>query len=295
MWWSDSTTFLIHAKTMTELLNFQNHSRYFKDCKYVYPVISRRSRGLSLGINLNLNNACNWRCVYCQVEGLIRGKPDAVDLDILEQELRLMLDWIVNGDFIQEFAPVELRRFNDICMAGNGEPTLSPQFVEVCHLIAKLRNEYKIADEVKTVLITNGSQLHIEAVQQGIGLLKPQNGEIWFKVDRVNPSSINQANQVNLSALSISDRLKVCGELCPTLIQSCWFMVDGIEPDKCEVEDFVQFVVAHRESIRGVLLYSVARNPALAEGQKVSSVSVDFLAEVAGRITRNSISCAYYQ
>lgn len=280
---------------MTEILNFQNHSRYFKDCKYVYPVISRRSRGLSLGINLNLNNACNWRCVYCQVEGLIRGKPDAVDLPLLEQELRLMLDWIVNGDFIEQFAPVELRRFNDICMAGNGEPTLSPQFMDVCQLIANLRSEYAIDKQVKTVLITNGSQLHIANVQHGIKLLSQNNGEVWFKVDRILSESISSVNQVNLTYASISERLKICGELCPTFIQSCWFMVDEIEPDWNEVSSFVQFVVEHRESISGVLLYSVARNPALAEGQNVSSVSLEFLAKISSEISRHSISCAYYQ
>ena len=47
---------------------------------YVYPVVSRRAGGVSVGINLNPNNACNWRCVYCQVPGLTFGKGPQVDL-----------------------------------------------------------------------------------------------------------------------------------------------------------------------------------------------------------------------
>ena len=94
---------------MSKILSIANHSRNFKDFSYIYPVVSRRSNGISLGINLNLNNACNWRCVYCQVEGLVRGRPNAIDLIKLESELEHMLNWIVNGDFIQEFAPLGLQ------------------------------------------------------------------------------------------------------------------------------------------------------------------------------------------
>ncbi len=91
---------------MEKILTIADHSRYFKNCTYIYPVVSRRSNGISLGINLNLNNACNWRCVYCQVDGLIRGKPNPIDLVKLEFELDQMLDWIINGTFIQQFAPI---------------------------------------------------------------------------------------------------------------------------------------------------------------------------------------------
>ena len=64
-------------------LTITDHSRVFNNFTYIYPVVSRRSEGVSLGINLNINNACNWRCVYCQVEGLVRGKPEPINLDKL--------------------------------------------------------------------------------------------------------------------------------------------------------------------------------------------------------------------
>ena len=87
-------------------LSFANHSRSFANYTYIYPVVSRRSQGISLGVNLNINNACNWRCVYCQVDDLIRGKPIDIDLTKLEQELDSMLDSIIHGDFLTQFAPV---------------------------------------------------------------------------------------------------------------------------------------------------------------------------------------------
>jgi wyosine [tRNA(Phe)-imidazoG37] synthetase (radical SAM superfamily) len=73
-------------------LTTQTHERDAAQLTYVYPVVSRRAGGVSVGINLNPNNACNWRCAYCQVEGLTLGSGPALDLDLLEKELREFLD-----------------------------------------------------------------------------------------------------------------------------------------------------------------------------------------------------------
>ena len=54
-------------------LTVTDHSRDSAGMTYVYPVVSRRAGGVSVGINLNPNNACNWACVYCQVPDLARG------------------------------------------------------------------------------------------------------------------------------------------------------------------------------------------------------------------------------
>ena len=197
---------------MEKILTIADHSRYFKNCTYIYPVVSRRSNGISLGINLNLNNACNWRCVYCQVDGLIRGKPNPIDLVKLEFELDQMLDWIINGTFIQQFAPIGLRRFNDICLAGNGEPTLSVDFVAVCEIIAKLRLKYQLAGQVKTILITNGSEMHKLKVQSGLRLIAENNGEVWFKIDRGTQLGVQNVNQVSLSLSSVVQHLKTSAQ-----------------------------------------------------------------------------------
>ena len=51
---------------------FQSHPRKFEANRYVYPVLSRRAGGISIGVNLNLDKICNFHCVYCQVN---RGEP----------------------------------------------------------------------------------------------------------------------------------------------------------------------------------------------------------------------------
>lgn len=279
---------------MSKILSIADHSRNFKNFSYVYPVVSRRSNGISLGINLNLNNACNWRCVYCQVEGLVRGKPNPVDLIKLELELDQMLDWIVNGDFVHEFAPLGMQRFNDICLSGNGESTLSVNFVAVCDIIARLRLKYRLSEQVKTILISNGSEMHQVEVQQGLRIIAANNGEVWFKIDRGSVDGISRVNQVALSTASILQRLTIAAAICRTQIQSCWFSIQGIEPDDGEIEAFINLLKPVKDIFSGVLLYSTARNPALKEGKDISQVSEEFILKLQARLQQHGIHTSSY-
>ncbi|HSM97479.1 MAG TPA: radical SAM protein, partial [Gallionella sp.] len=132
-------------------LSTANHDRDSAALRYVYPVVSRRAGGVSVGINLNTNNACNWRCIYCQVPDLTRGAAPAIDLSVLESELRDFLNELLHGDFMQSRVPEGTRRINDIALSGNGEPTSSAEFVRVIALIARVRREVALPETVKTV------------------------------------------------------------------------------------------------------------------------------------------------
>jgi wyosine [tRNA(Phe)-imidazoG37] synthetase (radical SAM superfamily) len=293
-------------------LSIVDHSRAFANNTYVYPVLSRRSQGISLGINLNINNACNWRCAYCQVDGLIRGKPTTIDLDLLESELDFMLNQIVYGDFLQTFAPSGMQRFNDIAISGNGESTLSKEFLAVVKTIAKLRAKYNLnnnlqekrsnhntnysfsSELVKTVLITNGSEIEKPEVLLALDILALNNGEVWFKVDRATPEGIALVNQVALSLDGIKHRLILSSQHCKTYIQTCMFQNHGVLPSQFEVDEYIKFVLECKSYIVGVLLYSVARNPALPEGANISQVSDEFLQNIADSLNSVGVTVQYY-
>jgi sulfatase maturation enzyme AslB (radical SAM superfamily) len=81
-----------------QYLSIHDHSRELSGLKYIYSVVSRRAGGLSVGINLNVNNACNWQCIYCEIPNLTRGTPPPIELDVLENELRFFLHEIIHGD-----------------------------------------------------------------------------------------------------------------------------------------------------------------------------------------------------
>ena len=108
-----------------------NHDRDSAGMTYVYPVVSRRAHGVSVGVNLHPNNACNWRCVYCQVPNLTRGAAPEIDLAKLASELRTLLARVQDPAWMQQHVPEGSRRLNDVALSGNGEPTTCDQFEEV--------------------------------------------------------------------------------------------------------------------------------------------------------------------
>src|SRR5437764_14098337 len=100
------------------LLVHRDHRRSFADNLYVYAVVSRRSKGVSIGLNLNPDKVCNFDCVYCQVDR--RTPPDVRDVEVprLLDELEGMLDLVADGGLfeVERFraTPPALRRLNDI-------------------------------------------------------------------------------------------------------------------------------------------------------------------------------------
>ena len=272
-----------------KILNVTNHDRDSADLRYVYPVVSRRSGGVSVGINLNTNNACNWRCIYCQVPGLKRGSAPAIDLSILEKELCGFLNELLHGDFMLNRVPEGLQRINDIALSGNGEPTSAGEFVQVIALIARVRGELALPDAVKTLLITNGSLLYRNSVQQGLRDMAKLNGEVWFKLDRASEAGMQRINDIHMSLNKVRDNLIAAIACCPTWLQTCWFALDGEPPSRQDEDDYIEFVAAllrDGHQPQGVLLYSLARPSLQAEAPRLSALRAEHLQAFADRISK---------
>jgi wyosine [tRNA(Phe)-imidazoG37] synthetase (radical SAM superfamily) len=249
-------------------LTISDHSRDAAGLTYVYPVLSRRSQGISVGINLNPNNACNWRCIYCQVPELKRGPAPKIDVAQLESELRLLL-----GRYLDE--PIK-----DIALSGNGEPTSAREFAQVIERIIAVMRELGLASNVKLVLITNGSLIHRRAVQAGLRQMAQMNGEVWFKLDRATREGIRLINDVDLSIEKVKRNLALCASLCPTWLQTCMFALDGQPPNESERGEYLALLkrfIAEEIPIKGVLLYGLARMPQQPEAPRLSPVPEEWL------------------
>jgi wyosine [tRNA(Phe)-imidazoG37] synthetase (radical SAM superfamily) len=270
-----------------KILSTIDHDRDSADLRYVYPVVSRRAGGVSVGINLNTNNACNWRCIYCQVPGLTRGAAPQVDLVVLESELRTFLNELLHGDFMQSRVPEDARRINDIALSGNGEPTSNAEFAQVIALIARIRGEVALPKTVKIVLITNGSLLYRDDVQQGLRDMAKLNGEVWFKLDRASEAGMQLVNDIRMNMNKVRDNLLAAIACCPTWLQTCWFALDGEPPSLQDEDDYLEFIAAllrdgHKP--KGVLLYSLARPSLQADAPRLSALTAAQLEAFAKRI-----------
>jgi wyosine [tRNA(Phe)-imidazoG37] synthetase (radical SAM superfamily) len=280
---------LIEVSLSDKILNVTNHDRDSAALRYVYPVVSRRAGSVSVGINLNPNNACNWRCIYCQVPDLTRGTAPTIDLTILEKELRGFLNELLHGNFMRDRVPEGLQRIHDIALSGNGEPTSAAEFVQVIDIIARVRGEAVLPEAVKTVLITNGSLLYRSTVQQGLRDIAKLNGEVWFKLDRASEAGIQLVNDINMSISKVRDNLIASIACCPTWLQTCWFALDGEPPSRRDEDDYLEFISAllrdgHKP--QGVLLYSLARPSLQAEAPRLSALSAEHLQAFADRIVK---------
>jgi len=272
-----------------QYLTVEDHNRDVSGLTYIYPVVSRRAGGVSIGINLNINNACNWRCLYCQVPNLTRGTPPPINLALLEKELRDFLEYIVLGDFMQRYVAEADRKLQDIAFSGNGEPTSAKEFPEVLKIVEKLLNEFDLLNSelehpIKVRLITNGSLMDKPHVIESMRHLSKINGEVWFKADAGTSEGVAKINDVNINISSVIKRIKACAEACPTFVQTCMVAIDGVAPSQAEVKAYINLLSGVKDVIEGVHLYGLARPSMQAEAPRLTRLLPEWLESVAEKI-----------
>jgi wyosine [tRNA(Phe)-imidazoG37] synthetase (radical SAM superfamily) len=289
---------IVALRSSNKLLNVSDHDRDSAGLTYVYPVVSRRAGGVSIGVNLNPNNACNWRCVYCQVPDLTRGTAPAIDLAKLESELRMFLHETLKGSFMRDQVPEGARRINDIAISGNGEPTSAKEFEQVIDLIIRVKRDYDLPKELKLVLITNGSLIDRSGVQAGLRMMAAFNGQVWFKLDSVTREGRQRINNTRMSLKQMRENLRAAALICPTWLQTCLFQIDGEPPDAKECAAYLKFIEGLlREDVplRGVLLYMLARPSMQQEASRLSKVSQDWAEAFCGEIQSLGLPVTLHQ
>ncbi|MDT8426046.1 MAG: radical SAM protein [Methyloprofundus sp.] len=270
---------------MTQL-TVKDHNRNAAGLTYIYPVISRRSGGLSIGINFNTNNACNWRCVYCQVPDLSLGAAPELDFDLLETELTAFLQDVLHGGFYDRFEmESELRVIKDIAISGNGEPTSVKDFAKAIELIIRVTEQAKIPDAFQYVLITNGSLIHQADVQEGLKLFNQHNGQVWFKLDSATEAGRYLTNHCALSLQKHTDNLLISARLCSTWVQTCMLRFKSGQGliNTTEQAAYLALLqqISRQVSLQGVMLYSLARESLQPEANIIERVTEQQLNDFA--------------
>lgn len=268
------------------LLNAEDHSRDSAGMRYVYPVISRRAGGVSVGINLNPNNACNWRCIYCQVPDLHRGGPPPLDLGLLRRELDGFLSWALTGDFMATRVPDGARQLVDVAFSGNGEPTSAAEFPAAVAVASGMLAAHGLDGKLPIRLITNGSLLDRKPVQAGIAAIGAAAGEVWFKLDAATPAGLARINGTRVRPDLVARRLACCAGLAPTWVQTCVFRLDGEAPPAPEIEQYLALLAPLAPTLAGVHLYSLARPSQQKEAPRLGRMEAAWMDGLALRLRR---------
>ncbi len=259
---------------------FTQHERRFAANRFVYPVLSRRSGGLSIGVNLNPDKVCNFDCIYCQVDRTTSSETRFVETPQLLDELDHALGLCLSGEIYETTkfreTPAAMRRVNDVAFSGDGEPTTYRNFDEIIAACADIKRRHDPA--IKLVLITNASMFHRPHVQHGLRFLDENQGEIWAKLDAGTPEYFALIDRTSIPFSQILDNIRQAALMRPLVIQSLFMRVQGEPPTAAEIAAYCQRLrelVAAGGQIRYVQVYTIARRPAESFVTPLADAEVD--------------------
>ena len=270
-------------------LDFGDHRRALHDNRYVYAVVSRRSRGLSVGVNLNPDKACNFDCPYCQVDRTIPGGARAVDVGRLRAELDDLLGRVAEGSLWQEppfdTAALPLRRVNDIAFAGDGEPTSCPQLAAAVDVVGDARARHGLEDSVRLHLLTNATLFHRPAVSAAVDAFDALGGEVWGKLDAGTPEWFRLVDGTTLPFQRVLDNLAIAAVRWRLVLQ-CLFvgMPNQGGPSDAEIAAWAGRIATLLERggrVQAVQVTTIARRPADLRVQAVPAARLEQIADAA--------------
>jgi len=261
----------------------QDHSRHFADFTFVYPVISRRSRGLSIGINLNPDKVCNFDCVYCEVDRRVPGLVSRVDLEQMKDELVAMIRFAKDGGLAKEpkfdEVPWLTRDIKDIAFSGDGEPTMIANFSECVAAVAEVKKAEGL-ERTKIVLITDAAGLDKADVKAGLAIMDGHNGEVWAKLDAGTESYYQQINRSHIFFERILKNITATAQVRPVVIQSLFLKLHGTIMPAEELAAYcarLQDILAAGGQIREVHAYTLARPTTESYACRLSAGELDTL------------------
>ena len=267
-----------------------DRQRDFLNNRFVYAVISPRARGLTLGVNMNPDQRCNFDCVYCEVNRATLPEQSTLDVGVMASELHRTLGHIQQGRLREhpqyQSLPDELLRLRHVALSGDGEPTLSPQFAEVLQAVVHVRALGGFPF-FKIVLITNATGLDRSQVQESLKRFT-KSDEIWVKLDGGTQEYLDKVCRLKDVTLGkiLSNILHLARQR-PVVIQSLFPAINGEEPSAEDIEQY-----AHRlkelksdgAQISLVQIYSANRPMSHAECGHLPLKTLSQIAQVVRQV-----------
>jgi len=243
---------------------YTNHERQFESLRFVYPVISRRAGGLSVGINLNPDKHCNFDCPYCQVDRTIPS-PTGFEQDLAQKEFLLIENWIRSGLLFTnprfENVPDSSKTWIDIAFSGDGEPSVSNHLEP---MMRWLQTQSTLRELPQIVLISNATGFQKASTQRALETLHELRGCVWAKLDSGTDSLFKLVSGSSYSVEGIMEQILSLPRGLELKIQTCLMKVRGELPQTKEILEYrTRLETIHQtHKISEVQIYTIARKPA---------------------------------
>lgn len=243
------------------------------------PIRSRRL-GLSLGVNLLPieSKLCSFDCIYCEC-GWNDDHPGKRRFNARE-DVRDMLDDTLQK-MVADGTPPDV-----ITFAGNGEPTMHPDFENIIVDTIALRDKH--CPVAKVSVLSNATQIHREDVRRA--LLRVDNNIL--KLDSAFDDTVQLVNKPQ-GAYTVARTVELLKAFEGNLIIQTMFLrgeylgkrVDNTTEE--EVAAWLKLVEEVRP--KQVMVYSLDRDTPC---QTLEKVEKDELREIAARVEALGIACS---
>jgi wyosine [tRNA(Phe)-imidazoG37] synthetase (radical SAM superfamily) len=246
------------------------------------PVKSRRF-GVSLGINLLPSGYkyCTFNCIYCECGWTYKNHSGNKQLPA-RKEIHSQLELRLQDMAAEELIP------DNITFAGNGEPTIHPEFAGIIEDTVQLRDRY--FPKTGIAVLSNATMLHKKQVFDA--LLKVENNVL--KLDTAIHDTFMKLNQpyagMSLEKI-ISNIKKFKGS---QVIQTLFIrgQYNGNFIDNTTDAEINAWLDAIRDiSPRYVMIYPIARDTPAAALEKIPKHTLD---EIAIRVRQAGIEVISY-
>jgi len=258
------------------------HDRGADQSSLIYPVVSRRSGGLSVAINLFPDRKrCNFDCPYCEV------RPFEGKREFAAEDLEARLDAFFLDEYKESWAPQPVR---DLCVSGNGEPTLSTHLWEALELCAEARHRHSdSAGSAPIVIITNATGfLDREICRRLAAFARREPLKIWAKLDAGDQEGFAAMSRSGFDLDVITGALAEFSRETPTILQTMLCGMRGKAPERPEALAYASRVNSMLEAgatIEAIHLYTLARAPIEPWVRAISDESIlRFMRIVSGAL-----------
>ena len=247
----------------------------------IYGPIRSRRLGISLGVNLLPlhSKLCNFDCIYCECGWNADNRTEKPRFNSRE-DIRTALESTLAKMQAEGQLP------DVITFAGNGEPTIHPDFEAIIDDTIALRNEF--APSAKVSVLSNATQLHREGVRNA--LHKVDNAIL--KLDSAIESTAQAINKPcgNYSVARVVEQLSSFGR--EFVLQTMFLRGEhnGEQIDNT-VEGEIMAWLAVVEHLRphSVMVYSIDRATPCKTLQKVEREELE---KIADRVRALGIECS---
>ena len=223
--------------------------------KIVFGPIHSRRLGVSLGMNLLPTDGklCSFNCIYCEC-----GLNENQKLSSMKAE---------------GIAP------DVITFAGNGEPTIHPEFGGIIDDTVAIRDRF--FPDAKIAVLSNSTMLHKEEVFQALNKIEDN----ILKLDSVLDSRIRQIDVPNSPAFNFESLLKQLCRFNGNLIIQTMFLkgeVNGKSVNNMTEEEIAGWISALKQiRPKQVMIYTIDRETPVKALKKATKEELDAIAERA--------------